>query len=64
MAFTEYQLQVLKNAYASGVLEVRYDDGNVTIFDSEAALLRRIKYIEKELYGVKENKIATGNLVR
>lgn len=62
--FSEYQLKALKNAYAAGVLKVRYDDGNETEFDNEAALLRRIKYIERELYGTNENRIATGKLVR
>lgn len=62
--FTESQLQSLKNAYASGLLEVRYDDGNVTRFDSESALLKRIKFIELELYGKKEDRIATAKLKR
>lgn len=62
--FTEYQLQVLKNAYAAGVLEVTYDDGNKAVFDSEKALMKRIKFIERELYGSNDNRVATAKLTR
>ncbi len=62
--FSEYQLQVLKNAYAAGVLEVTYDDGNKAVFDYEKSLMKRIKYIERELYGSNDNRIATAELTR
>ncbi len=48
MAFTSTELDALKRAYASGVLEVEYD-GRKTRYDSGAALLARIRVIEAEI---------------
>ncbi|MFQ6552945.1 phage head-tail joining protein [Aestuariibius insulae] len=48
MSFTIDELRLLKAAYASGVLEVRYD-GKVTRYDDGPALLRRIRVVEAEL---------------
>ena len=48
MSYTAEELKVLKAAYASGVLEVRYD-GKVTRYDDGPALLRRIRVIERAL---------------
>jgi hypothetical protein len=48
MAFTQAELDTLKRAYARGVTRVTYD-GKTTEYDSGAALLARIKFIEAEL---------------
>lgn len=48
MAYTETELAALKKAYASGVLEVRYD-GITTRYDDGPALLARIRVIEAEM---------------
>jgi len=48
MAYTESELAALKAAYASGVLEVRYD-GISTRYDDGPALLARIRTIEAEM---------------
>ena len=48
MAFTNTELDALKKAYASGVVEVEYD-GNRTRYDSGAAILARIRVIEAEI---------------
>lgn len=48
MAFSQAELDALKEAYASGVLEVTYD-GKTTRYDSGAALLARIKVITTEI---------------
>jgi hypothetical protein len=48
MSFTQTELDALKRAYATGVLEVEYD-GKKTRYDSGEALLRRIKVIEAEM---------------
>lgn len=48
MGFSQTELDALKAAYASGVTEVRYD-GKVTVYDSGAALLARIRVIEAEI---------------
>ncbi len=48
MSFSQTELDALKAAYASGVTEVRYD-GKVTVYDSGAALLARIRVIEAEI---------------
>lgn len=48
MAFTSTELDALKRAYATGVLEVEYD-GKKTRYDSGAALLSRIRVIEAEI---------------
>ena len=47
--FLEGQLQALYNAYASGVLEVVYDNGNKTVFPSVSDLEKRIAFIEGRL---------------
>lgn len=46
--WTEVELIALKQAYASGALEVRYED-KMTRYDTGSALLARIKYIEGEM---------------
>lgn len=48
MAFTQSELDALKQAYASGVTRVAYD-GKVTEYDNGAALLKRIQFIEREI---------------
>lgn len=48
MAFTNSELDALKRAYATGVLEVEYD-GKRTKYDSGSALLARIRVIESEI---------------
>lgn len=48
MAYTESELAALKKAYASGVLEVRYDGIN-TRYDNGPALLARIRTIEADM---------------
>ena len=48
MAFTSTELDALKRAYATGVLEVEYD-GKRTRYDSGNALLARIRMIEGEI---------------
>jgi hypothetical protein len=48
MAFTNTELDALKAAYATGVVEVEYD-GKKTRYDSGAAILRRIRVIEAEI---------------
>lgn len=50
MAFTQTELDALKAAYASGVLEVRYSDKTVR-YDSAENLLSRIRMLEKILNG-------------
>ena len=48
MAFTSTELDVLKKAYAAGVLETEYD-GKRTKYDSGASILARIRVIEAEM---------------
>ena len=48
MSFSQAELDALRSAYASGVTEVRYD-GKVTVYDSGAALLARIRLIEADI---------------
>lgn len=48
MAFSSQELDALKAAYATGVVEVEYD-GKRTKYDSGAAILRRIRVIEAEI---------------
>ena len=48
MAFTSTELDALKRAYATGVVEVEYD-GTKTRYDSGAAILARIRVIEGEI---------------
>lgn len=48
MAFTSTELDALKRAYATGVVEVEYD-GKKTRYDSGAAILARIRVIEAEI---------------
>lgn len=48
MAYSEPELQALRQAYASGITEVRYD-GKLTRYDSGEAMLRRIRVIEAEM---------------
>lgn len=47
-SWTEAELIALKKAYASGQTEIQYEDRRVR-YDSGAALLARIKYIEGEM---------------
>lgn len=48
MSFSQAELDALRKAYASGVLEVRYD-GKMTRYDSGPELLDRIRVIETEI---------------
>ena len=48
MSYSQAELDALRKAYASGVLEVRYD-GKVTRYDSGPELLDRIRVIETEM---------------
>lgn len=48
MTFTQTELDVLKQAYASGVLRVTHE-GKTVEYGSETDLLRRIRMIEGEL---------------
>lgn len=48
MAYTNTELDALKAAYASGVVEVEYD-GKRTRYDNGAAILARIRVIEAEI---------------
>ena len=57
VAELEAQLDAIKLAYASGVTEVRYD-GKVTVYDSGAAMLARIRYLEAEIARVTTGKKA------
>ncbi|MBF0436481.1 MAG: hypothetical protein HQL77_14040 [Magnetococcales bacterium] len=54
MAFTQTELDELKQAYASGALRVVHE-GKTVEYGSEADLLRRIRMVEGEL------KPTTGN---
>ncbi|MBP1806469.1 phage head-tail joining protein [Rubellimicrobium aerolatum] len=54
MAWTQSEIDALKSAYASGVLEVRYD-GVSTRYDDGAALLARIRVIEAEIAATSGN---------
>ncbi len=48
MAFTQTELDELKQAYASGALRVAHE-GKTVEYGSEADLLRRIRMVEGEL---------------
>ncbi|MBF0108753.1 MAG: hypothetical protein HQL76_06220 [Magnetococcales bacterium] len=48
MAFTQTELDELKQAYASGALRVVHE-GKTVEYGSEADLLRRIRMVEGEL---------------
>jgi hypothetical protein len=48
MSFTQTELDMLKKAYAAGVLVIEYD-GKKTQYDNGEALLRRIRVMEAEI---------------
>ena len=48
MTWTQTELDLLKQAYAAGVLTVRYD-GKTTQYGSDTDLLRRIRTLEREI---------------
>ncbi|HAT48869.1 MAG: hypothetical protein HQL07_03925 [Nitrospirae bacterium] len=48
MAFTQTELDELKQAYASGALRVVHE-GKTVEYGSEADLLRRIRMVENDL---------------
>lgn len=48
MSYSQVELDALRKAYASGVLEVRYD-GKFTRYDSGPELLDRIRVIEADI---------------
>ncbi|MBF0162812.1 MAG: hypothetical protein HQL88_11065 [Magnetococcales bacterium] len=48
MSFTQAELDVLKEAYATGALRVTHE-GKTVEYGSESDLLRRIRMIESEL---------------
>ena len=48
MAFTQTELDALKEAYAAGALRITHE-GKMVEYGSEADLLRRIRTIEREL---------------
>lgn len=48
MAFTQAELDALRQAYARGITRVTYD-GKTTEYDSGEALLARIKFIQGEM---------------
>ena len=48
MAFTQTELDELRQAYASGALRVVHE-GKTVEYGSEADLLRRIRMVENEL---------------
>ena len=56
MAYTHEQLQNLKNAYASGVLEVRVNSNEKTIYKSNAEMREAIRDMEQELGVRKRNR--------
>lgn len=48
MAYSSAELDALKRAYATGVVQVEYE-GRKTVYDSGAAILARIRVIEAEM---------------
>ena len=49
MAWTQVDLDALKEAYATGTLRVRLPDGREVTYPSGDDLLRRIRIVEAEL---------------
>lgn len=49
MAWTQADLDALKEAYAAGTLRVRMPDGREVMYPSGDDLLRRIRTVEAEL---------------
>jgi hypothetical protein len=49
MAWTQADLDVLKAAYASGTLRVRFSDGKEVTYPTGDDLLRRIRIVAAEL---------------
>jgi hypothetical protein len=63
MAFTEEQLKALEEAYAAGVLTVRYGDRSYT-YDSLEALWDAIQRIRRELQGKRKFRSGTAGYRR
>lgn len=59
MAYTQTQLDALKDAAAKGVLEVEYDNQRVK-YRSLTEMLRMISIIERELSGQAVHRIVYG----
>lgn len=63
MAFTTEQLHVLEEAYAAGVLTVRYGDRSYT-YDSLEALWAAIQRIRREIQGRRKFRSGTAGYRR
>ena len=63
MSWTQTELDLLKQAYASGILTVRYD-GKTTQYGSDTDLLRRIRTLERAINASTGNARATRSFAK
>ena len=63
MSFNLEQLKKLKEAYATGVLKVKFGDNEV-VYKSEAEMRKTIEKLETEIQGAKKPILSTPHFTK